>query len=186
MLGHIPAGTHMCLIYSSKAEVMQELADFLTQSIKDGGIAHYFHMENKPDAVLDKVRACGCDDHAIDGGVSLHSALSVYAPDGAFDKDQMLETLTGTYLDDRQTHSGSIHYTGEMEWALDPEIQHREQVIAYEQAVNEVCKTHPFSAICQYDANKFDPDFLFKVMQAHPFLLVDGMITPSPLYQEGR
>lgn len=73
-----------------------------------------------------------------------------------------------------------------MEWVLDLESGQKKELIAYEQAVNHVCKSHPFSAICQYDANRFEPDFLVEVMRAHPYVIIDGMITPSPFFEHAN
>lgn len=97
MLGHVPAGTHMCLIYSSKQEVEQDLAEFLSQCVRDRGIAHYFYANQEPESVLSNVGCCGCDDTDIRQHLKLHTTSEVYTPDRRFDKSRTLTTLVGTY-----------------------------------------------------------------------------------------
>jgi hypothetical protein len=52
----------------------------------------------------------------------------------------------------------------------------------YEALVNEVVITHPVTAVCQYDANKFSGSTILDVLKVHPMMIVHGQIVRNPYY----
>ncbi len=176
----VPSGTHMCLIYSNRDSAKADVFDFLRQAIADDGQAHYFANGSGPDEVIAGVaRGDIARDRAL-SQMQISNITDVYLAGGRFEKDRMLALLAETYRDSKTAFPGPCHFTGEMDWATNQDDECLEDLVAYEREVNHVCAEHPFSAICQYDATRFEPEFLYQIVQAHPFLLIDGMIIPNP------
>ena len=50
--------------------------------------------------------------------------------------------------------------------------------------VNEALVTHPITAICQYDARRFDGATIFDVLMVHPMMIVHGHVTKNPYYMQ--
>jgi hypothetical protein len=181
-ISEVPPGTHMCLIFSDHEAARRDIGTFLAQAVANKGYAQYFASCTRADEVIASVIRCGCKPEQVAAAIEVSPADAVYTPGGVFDKDVMKERLAATYQKHRQNCAGPVHYTGEMEWALRHDEATKKQLVVYEREVNAVCKTHGFSAVCQYDASKFDAEMLIEVMKAHPFLLVDGMVLRSPYF----
>lgn len=176
----IPAGTHMCLIHSDRAAALRDVAAFLAHALRNDGHAHYFAVEGSRDELAPELARCGCVGAEADARLLFSRSSDVYTPDGRFVRGRMLGLLADTYEADRARRPGPIHYTGEMAWALEPGVVSGDELVRYEDEVNAVCARHPFSAVCQYDAACFEPELLSAIMRVHPYMLVDGMVVPSP------
>jgi hypothetical protein len=76
--------------------------------------------------------------------------------------------------------------TGEMAWALSPAVTGVESLVEYEARVSLLMKTHPLTAICQYDTNRFDGATIFEILQVHPMMVVRGQVVHNPYYMPAR
>lgn len=177
---YVEPGTHMCQIFSDHPAALTEVVDFLKQAIRDNGSAYYFSNGTPREHLFESVVSSGVDSTGVQTHLHVSAITDSYIPDGRFDKDRMLGTLKQSYLNSKSVRPGACHFTGEMDWALDGDIPGIEDLLDYEAEVNHVCKEHPFSAVCQYDATRFEPEFLYRIVQAHPYLLIDGMVIPNP------
>lgn len=45
-------------------------------------------------------------------------------------------------------------------------------------------ETHPVTAICQYDANRFDGDTILQCLEVHPYMIVRGQVVQNPFYMK--
>ena len=176
-------GTHMCLIYSDRQSAMDEVIRFIEQAISADGLAHVFATQTRREELEQGLQQIGCCPDVLSHRLAHSRATELYTPEGFFSKNAMLDTVTSRYAEDSARCDGPIHYVGEMDWVLDSDLEGSEDLLVYEQAVNEVCREHPFSALCQYDATRFEPEFLVEIMKVHPYILVDGMVIPSPTYE---
>lgn len=177
---HVPSGTHMCLIFSDRESARADVYDFLRQAIADDGQAHYFSNGSGPDELLTGVALGEISREMALSRMQISNIRDIYLEDGRFDKDRMLALLAESYRASKAAFPGPCHFTGEMDWAMGEHVPGVEDLVAYEREVNHVCAEHPFSAVCQYDATCFEPEFLYQIVQAHPYLLIDGMVIPNP------
>jgi len=178
-----PSGTHMCLIYSNEEERIDVIARFLDSGLKTCERVAYFSDE----ASADEVKAW-----LIEKGIeipkgkdskqfSISSTALTYHPNGKFVPEEMLETLKAFYNNACNENYPNTRVSGEMSWALKG-IPGSERLMEYESKVNEVFITHPVTAICQYDANKFDGATILECLKVHPFMIVRGQIVRNPYY----
>jgi hypothetical protein len=170
----------MCLIHSDRTAALRDVAAFIAHALRNDGRAHCFTPDGSSAEIAPELARCGCGPELVAGNLDTGRSSDVYAPDGRFDPSRMLRVLADTYGADRAVRPGPVHYTGEMAWALEPGVTTTEDLISYERSVNDVCALHPFSAVCQYDAARFEPELLSAIMRVHPYMLVDGMVVPSP------
>ena len=59
-----------------------------------------------------------------------------------------------------------------------------DRLMEYEALVNNVLKTHPITAVCQYDANRFSGATIVDVLKVHPMMIVRGQIVRNPYYMK--
>ena len=108
-------------------------------------------------------------------------AENTYCPDGRFVPENMLNTVREFYEQAKKTGYSNARVSGEMSWALRG-VPGSERLMEYETLVNEVLVTHPVTAICQYDANRFNGATILDVLKVHPMMIVHGQIVRNPYY----
>jgi hypothetical protein len=179
----IPEGTHMCMIYNSDAERRQVISRFLSSGLGEKERVGYFADMMEPEEVRDWLRSLQIElpEDPHDTSFSVNRALDVYCPGGHFDPEEMCDRLR-TYHDQTEAEGFvGARVSGEMTWALKG-IPGSERLIEYEARVNTVFTTHPLTAICQYDASRFDGATIFEVLRVHPMMVVRGQIVRNPYY----
>jgi len=179
------AGTHMCLIYSEEEERKKIISKFLDAGNSSGEKVAYFADEMSPEEVKTWLMEKGVEIPAEDkkDSFSVVSTASTYHPKGVFVPEEMLETLKTFYGDAKAEGFPAARVTGEMAWALKG-IPGSERLMEYEAKVNDVLIEHPVTAICQYNANKFDGATIFQCLQVHPYMIVYGQIVRNPYYMK--
>jgi len=180
-----PAGTHMCLIYSDEAERRKIIGKYLESGFASGERVAYFVDEASPSDIYDWLDEMGVNIPSPDREIrfSIDDALKTYCPKNRFVPDEMLETLRQFYRQSTQDGFRQCRVSGEMTWALRG-IPGSERLMEYEALVNMVLITHPLTAVCQYDSNRFDGATLLQCLEVHPFMIVRGQILRNPYYKE--
>jgi len=178
-----PAGTHMCLIYNDEAERLKIISKYLEKGLKTGGRVAYFVDEITPMEIyswLDKLDVAPPEKNLY-AAFTAAEAQKTYCPDGTFIPDRMLATLRDFY--DQSVNQGYPHcrVCGEMGWAL-KNLPGSDRLMEYESLVNVVVTTHPVTAVCQYDANRFDGVTILKCLEVHPYMIVHGQVVHNPYY----
>jgi hypothetical protein len=68
-----------------------------------------------------------------------------------------------------------------MSWALRGRPgSHR--LVEYEALINTLHPALPTLGICLYDSRLFDGTTLFRVLQAHPYVMNNGQLVQNPFY----
>jgi hypothetical protein len=93
----------------------------------------------------------------------------------------MLDRLRDIYVLHHAAGCAGARATGEMTWALH-DIPGSDRLIEYEGRINDLLKTYPLTAICQYDTRRFDGATIFEVLSVHPIMIVHGQIMRNPFY----
>ena len=175
-----PAGTHMCLIYSHESERRKIIGKYLKSGLLAQEKVAYFADTLMPDEVRDWLRNIGIELPESEG-FSIRDASKTYCPSGDFIPETMLDTLREFYGQAKGSGYPNARVSGEMSWALKG-IPGSDRLMEYEALVNEVVITHPVTAICQYDANRFSGTTILDVLKVHPMMVVHGQIVQNPYY----
>ena len=176
-----PEGVHMCFVFRDEAERRAVVADFVAGGIRTGEAVRYYADSASVDDV-DRWLA----EHDVDISPALETrpARDAYYPEGTFDPDAMCDRLRSSYQAIRDSGFISGRVSGEMSWAL-REVSGADRIIEYERKVNQVMSTHPLTAMCQYDANRFSGDVIFAALRVHPYMVMDRHLVRNPYYQRG-
>ncbi|MBF0501772.1 MAG: MEDS domain-containing protein [Candidatus Riflebacteria bacterium] len=178
-----PVSTHMCLIYNSEDERKKVISKYLHSGVLHGEKVAYLADNATRSEVGKWLVELGVDIQSPDVKKNLEilEAENVYCSGGYFAPDKMLDALKVFQLAAEEKGYSCLRASGEMTWALKG-IPGSEKLIAYESRLNDLVVTHPFVALCQYDASKFDGKTIFNVLQVHPYMIVKGDILSNPYY----
>lgn len=179
-----PANTHMCYIFNDEDERREVVARYTNSGITSEELVGYFADLDNADLVEDYLTFIGIHppDPSHRDHVMFCPAHAVYCPDGHFTAKGMISRLKDLHHTCQEHHWPNVRVTGEMSWALSPDITGAEELVEYESRLNLLMETHPLTAICQYDANRFDGATLFEILQVHPMMVVRGQIVRNPYY----
>lgn len=180
-----PAGTHMCYIFNDDAERLELIVRFVESGLHAHEQVGYFADLQSPEEMHARLLALGADlpPQMDDRELSITRALDTYCPDGRFVPERMLQNLRSMYCSSIDAGYTGARASGEMSWALRG-VPGSERLIEYEALINNVVRQFPTTAICQYDARRFDGATLFDVLNVHPMMIIRGQVVRNPYYVE--
>jgi hypothetical protein len=179
----IPAGTHICQIYSDEAERDDSLMRFLLRGIQNGELNACFSENIDRNKLRDFLSSHGVDlDEAMKSGqLTLNGTRAVYFQDNRFDPDRMLGMLRQFHITSQTNGYTGARVIGEMS----PEVRRIDggsRLLEYESRVSLLLRTHPVTAVCQYDARVFDGATIMEVLKVHPMMIVRGVVVQNPFF----
>ena len=180
-----PAGTHMCYIFNDDDERLELISKFVESGVRANETVGYFTDLLSPGEMRDRLRMSGAalPSATDDRRLAISPALATYCPEGRFEPAQMLQRLRQLYSSSVADGYAGARATGEMTWALRG-VPGSERLIEYEALINTVVREYPTTAICQYDARRFDGGTLFDVLSVHPMMVIRGQVVRNPYYLE--
>lgn len=178
-----PPGTHMCYLYNDEKERLDVMSAFVRSGLEASEKVGYFVEEMSPQALRDYFASLGIapPEGAKEPQLDIMPTVEAYCPDGRFSPERMLDRLRVAYDGGMGQGFDSVRLTGEMHWALRG-LPGSERLAEYESRINLLVVDCPLTVICQYDANRFDGATLFKVLNAHPMMIVHGQVVRNPYY----
>jgi hypothetical protein len=183
-----PLGTHMCYLYSDEDERRAVMAQFTNRGLEEGEFVGYFANLEDKDRVDSYLSAMGVHlpEAAQQANTLFTRAQDVYCPGQHFSPAATLQRLRTLQQNCQHQGGQALRVTGEMAWALSPAVTGVESLVEYEARVNLLMKTHPLTAICQYDTNRFDGATIFEILKVHPMMVVRGQVVHNPYYMPAR
>lgn len=178
-------GVHICQIFNNEEERHNTLVNFIISSIDGGSKTGCFSDKESESSLSELFKDNGISYKEVQhsGDFSLSKTGEVYFKDGVFEPDRLIKTLTRFCEESiRQNHTGA-RVIGEMT----PDIEHIKggsRLMEYESKVNTLVRKNPLTAVCQYDARKFDGATLMDILKVHPYMIVRGSIIHNPFFNQ--
>jgi hypothetical protein len=180
-----PMGTHMCFIFNDEDERRWVMAKYIQSGLDENEQVGYFVDTMSPEDLKKQMRELGVAlPDELDGRqYSVVDAAKTYCPDGTFDVDRMIDTVGEAHFRSIREGYAGARVTGEMTWAKrgHPGV---ENLAEYECRLNLLVRTVPTTAVCQYDAQRFDGATLYSMLSVHPMMIVHGQVVWNPYYVE--
>ncbi|MDQ7810828.1 MEDS domain-containing protein [Amycolatopsis sp. A133] len=174
-VGH---GDHLCLTFADDDEQRRVVTAYLRAGLERGERVKYFSDQCAPEQVLDWLDGAGTDPGpaVARGQLQITTAGRSYLAGGSFDADGMVATLQQEVTASLAAGYTGLRVSGEMGWAL-RDVPGADRLHEYEAKVNAVFDGSRASAVCQYDARRFDAETLTAVDRRH-----SGSVALEPLY----
>jgi hypothetical protein len=180
-----PAGTHMCLVYCNELERQQTISKFVEGGLSAGERVSYFSDEVDPPQVKKWLADLGVDlpVETSEDLLAISTAADSYYPLGHFDPDSMIDSLKTFFDQAMAAQCPACRGTGEMSWAL-KNVPGSDRLMEYESRLNDLLIQYPITALCQYDARKFDGATILDCLKVHPYMIVHGQVLKNPYYMK--
>lgn len=178
-----PPGIHVCQIISDDSEAEEAVLQFLLSGLRAGERASCFSERVSQTRMAGFFRDHGLlwDEAARSGALTLKPPQEVYFANNRFDSERMLGALAQYHEESVSQGFAAARVIGEMP----PEVQGLEgsdSLLEYECKVSLLLRTHPVTAVCQYDARGFGGAVIMDVLKVHPFMVVRGSLVQNPFF----
>jgi hypothetical protein len=179
----VPHGAHICQVYSSDLERDNALRLFLARGLATQEATACFSDAFDPGAETACFTAEGISLAAEQrrGRFVCTSAESVYFEDGRFDPERMYRLLVAFHENAVASGCSGARVIGEMSPSI-LNIAGGSRLFEYEAGVNSILREHPVTAVCQYDARRFDGATIMDVLSVHPLMFIHGSVIQNPFF----
>lgn len=169
VVGDIPWGTHFCLFYDTKADLLETLVCYC----KAGLQSHEFCLwvvappVTREDA-LEALRQAvpSFDSYLPDGGIEIVPARDWYLPDGTFDLNRVIAGWNETLRRASARGYVGVRVTGDTAWL---ERKHWKDFCEYEDALNESIANQRLAVLCTYPLAACGAQEILDVVRTHEF-----------------
>lgn len=178
-----PVGVHICQIFNDDNEREEALLKYLLSGLQTGERVCCFSEKTSRGMLAEFFVSFGIDyDHMEEAGTfSLAPTREIYFAENRFDPDRMVSVLKQYHDDSVRQGYPAARVIGEMT----PEVQHvpgGSRLTEYESKISLLLKTHPVTAVCQYDARNFDGATIMDILKVHPYMVVRGSVVRNPFF----
>ncbi len=187
-----PEGMHLCYIFNDDEERAKTMSRFLAKSLSSRQKVLHLVDTVTPQDLHGELASEGVDASASGKDIVTIDNESAYCPGGTFDPVALLDGAMSFCRQATEEGYSGGRVCGDMSWVLRKKVKLAD-LMAYETKVNHYVRITPCTAICEYDARKFDGSTLMDVLRTHPAMIVGGhvvlnpyFVSPDALLQETR
>lgn len=169
VVGDIPWGTHFCLFYDTKADLLETLVCYFRAGLQSQEFCLWVVAPpvTKDDALEALKQAVpGSDRYLSDGDIEIVSAHDVYLPDGTFDLNRTLAGWIATLRRASARGYVGVRLAADTAWL---ESKHWKDFCEYEESVNRAIANLRFAALCTYPLAACGAGEILDVVRTHQF-----------------
>jgi len=181
---HFSDGSHMVGIYTVEENMINAVAPFFAEGIRNGERCFY---GASPQIISNVRKALSAEGINVDGAAEkgqlvLLDKKEPLLKDGKFDAAYLVELYRNDV--DQAIKDGWKHVraTAEMSWLIEGE-DGRDNILYYEalstRLFNNTDKVH---AICQYNTARMSGAEIIELLKIHPWALIDNRIGKNPFW----
>ena len=169
VVGDIPWGTHFCLFYDTKADLLETLVCYCKAGLQSQEfclwvVAPPVTREDALEALRQAVPSF--DRYLPDGGIEIVPARDWYLQDGTFDLNRVIAGWNETLRRASARGYVGVRVTGDTAWL---ERKHWKDFCEYEDALNESIANQPLAVLCTYPLAACGAQEILDVVRTHEF-----------------
>lgn len=176
-------GVHICQIYNDDEERHGALVNYIISGLNAGENTACF-TENETEITLKdyfEKNGFSYEEVSNKGEFTLSKTAEVYFDGGSFEPERMLKLIQEFYEKSSAQNRSGARVIGEMT----PEIEHvpgGSRLLEYESKISILLRKYPVTAVCQYDARKFNGATIMDILKVHPYMIVGGSVVNNPFF----
>ena len=169
VVGDIPWGTHFCLFYDTKADLLETLVCYCKAGLQSQEfclwvVAPPVTREDALEALRQAVPSF--DRYLPDGGIEIVPARDWYLQDGAFDLNRVIAGWNEALRRAPAKGYVGVRVTGDTAWL---ERKHWKDFCEYEDALNESIANQRLAVLCTYPLAACGAQEILDVVRTHEF-----------------
>jgi transcriptional regulator with GAF, ATPase, and Fis domain len=169
VVGDIPWGTHFCLFYDTKADLLETLVSYCKAGLQSQEfclwvVAPPVTREDALEALRQAVPSF--DRYVPDGGIEIVPARDWYLQDGTFDLNRVIAGWNEALRRASARGYVGVRVTGDTAWL---ERKHWKDFGEYEDALNESIANQRLAVLCTYPLAACGAQEILDVARTHEF-----------------
>lgn len=176
-------GDHICVVYSTAAELSREVAAFLAEGLRRRERCWYVAAGNETDSVIADLRNLDIDVPSATqrGALKLISGAGAYVVHGAFNPEATIQIFNDAIEQAYTDGFAGFRAAAEMSWALECE-DGGHQVIVYEALLKSLFANCRATGLCLYNREQMPLGIINGALATHPLAGSQGKYGPNPFY----
>ena len=182
-IDHIPAGSHICQIFSDDDERNDTLLELLLNGLKLGDCAACFsHKANEWEInTFLNSHDLSYGELLGNGAFTLYDSNEIYFQDDLFNPDRLIDLIGQYYEESKKLGFSDAWVIGEIPVEIQ-KVSGGSRLLEFEYRLGQLLDEFPVISVCQYDAHHFDGPTIMRILKAHPFMVVAGAVVRNPLF----
>ena len=169
VVGDIPWGTHFCLFYETKADLLETLVSYCGAGLQNQEfclwvVAPPVTRENALDALRHAVP--DFDGYLLEGGIEIVAAEDWYLQDGTFDLNRVIAGWNETLRRASSRGYVGVRVTGDTAWL---ERKDWKDFCEYEESLNAAIANQRLAVLCTYPLAACGAEEILDVVRTHQF-----------------
>jgi len=181
----MPAGTHVCMLYSDPVERDRVWFAFHRRALREGAKCVCLVEQIEAARVLElTTREVNAEDAGDSRYLDVRHASDVCLQSGRFSAVRTTSFLADSATQATEAGFPLLRVMVDMGWLL-RRPQAVDDLLAYESVVNAVVEQASAVVMCMYDLHCFGVEMLVEVLRTHETVRLDGTVLVNPYYQIG-
>lgn len=173
IIGEVPWGTHFCMFYKSKYDLLEILIPFFRAGLENGEFCMW--ITSKPltkSAAIKAIRRAvpGFNDYISRGQIEILAFDEWYVKNGSFESERVLNGWVEKYNEAREKGYSGLRLTGNTFWL---EKEDWQNFMHYEDSINDIIGNYRMLALCTYSMDRCGAAEIMDVAQSHQFVLAN-------------
>ncbi len=169
VVGDMPWGTHFCLFYETRADLLETLVCYCKAGLENQEFCLWVVAE--PVAVEDATRALkqavpDLDQYLSDRSIEIVGARDWYFPDGAFDLNRVISGWNEKLARATARGYAGVRVTGDTAWLGKKDWQ---DFCEYEESLNQAIVNQRLAVLCTYPLAACGAAEILDVVRTHQF-----------------
>jgi len=179
VLGNVPWGTHLCLFYKTKKDLIEVLVPYFKAGLEHNEFCMWITCEPLNEREAEKAMRKAVpdfDEYLSTGQIEILPHSKWYLKAGSFDAQRVLKGWIDKLNQALTKGYAGLRATGNMMWLEEGRWR---SFVHYEHEVNEKIGRHRMVALCTYCLDKCGPSEIIDVVNNHQLALIkqDGKWT---------
>jgi transcriptional regulator with GAF, ATPase, and Fis domain len=169
VVGDMPWGTHFCLFYETKADLLETTVSYCKAGLENQEFCLWVVAE--PLAVEEATRALeqavpDFDRYLSDQSIEIVGARDWYFPDGQFDLNRVIGGWNQKLAHASAKGYAGVRVTGDTAWL---EKRDWKDFCEYEESLNQACANQRLAVLCTYPLAACGAGEILDVVRTHQF-----------------
>src|ERR1700681_877421 len=169
VVGDMPWGTHFCLFYETKADLLETLVSYCKAGLENQEFCLWVVAE--PLAVEEATRALeqavpDCDRYLLGNSIEIVAARDWYLQDGTFDLNRVIGGWNEKLAHASARGYAGVRVTGDTAWL---EKKDWKDFCEYEESLNQAVANQRLAVLCTYPLAACGAAEILDVVRSHQF-----------------
>ncbi len=176
-------GDHICVLYSTTAELASTVAGFLAEGLAKGERCWYVAGGAEERAVRVALRHAGVDLAAETARAALRliPSTEAYLVHGRFEPARTMQVFNDAIEESLTAGFSGFRAAAEMSWALEPSGG-VDNLITYEALLRTLFSNRNVIGLCLYHRRRMPLDVIDGALATHPIVGASGRFRQNPHY----